>query len=269
MGVSRDSYYKHFSRLEDKAKQFSSVLCLVRSSRIEQPRRGCKKLYQELKPALEKTRIKLGRDRFIELVVNNDLHVKRRKKYVRTTYSKHDYAVAPNRIKDLTVERPNQVFVSDITYLRILGGFIYLFLVTDLFSRKIMGYDLREDLSHEGAIKALKMANTDLEDSNEIITHSDRGSQYCCHEFLKFAKSNGFITSMTDESHCYQNAVAERVNGILKDEFFLDLTFKNFSDARKAVEDAIRIYNTKRLHWSLKLRTPEQVYSHNLLKLAA
>ena len=237
--------------------------------RQRQSRLGCKKLYNQIKPELVERGIKIGRDRVIKLLGEHGMHIEKRRKYRRTTYSNHSYAVAPNRIKKLKVNKANQVFVSDITYISLKNGFCYLYLVTDLYSRKIVGYNLRKDLKHEGAIKALGMAIDNISDTERIIHHSDRGCQYCCHSFLDFLRENRMVSSMTDESHCYQNAVAERVNGILKDEFYLDISFKSFSDALKATASAIKIYNRERIHWSLALKTPNDVYFQEKTKLAA
>jgi transposase InsO family protein len=227
---------------------------------MEEPMTGCRKIHDRISPQLAEEGILVGRDKLFEVLGERGMLVKTRKSFARTTYSNHSYAVAPNRVKNLNISRPNQVFVADITYIRLRSDFAYLFLVTDLFSRKIIGYHLSSNLRHEGAIAALEMALKDVSETDGIIHHSDRGCQYCCHEFLKALGRYKMTPSMTDENHCYQNAVAERVNGTLKMEFFLDSTFKNKKLASDAVEDAIRIYNTKRTHWSLRLQTPQQVY---------
>ena len=224
------------------------------------PRIGCKKLYHLLQPKLTEGNLIVGRDSFIDLMGTRGMHVPRKKKLTNTTYSKHGYAVSPNRIKELGIVRPNQVFVADITYLRTVAGFVYLFLVTDLYSRKIVGYDVRGNLSHEGAIAALEMAIEGVEDTRGLIHHTDRGSQYCCHDFLKRFKDKGIAFSNTDDSHVYQNAVAERVNGIIKDEYNLDATFHNLEHAKNTVPEVIEIYNCLRPHMSLKKQTPDQVY---------
>ena len=203
----------------------------------------------------------LGRDRLFRTLRERRLLVVPKKRYQRTTYSNHSYAVAPNRVKGLSIERPQQVVVSDITYITLAKGFAYLFLVTDAFSRKILGYHLSRDLGHHSALLALDSALTSIPDPKGMIHHSDRGCQYCCHEYLRFLASYGVVPSMTDECHCYQNAIAERVNGILKIELDLDALFPSFDCARSAVDHAIHIYNTERTHWSLGLKTPEQVYS--------
>ncbi len=151
--------------------------------------------------------------------------------------------------------------MSDITYLCLAGQkHAYLFLVTDRFARRILGYHVSRDLSHYSALLALSKAVEKMGHTAEVIHHSDRGCQYCCHEYLRYLGELGMVASMTDEDHCYQNAIAERVNGILKDEFNLDAVFDSFEQLQKAVAKAILIYNTKRTHWSLGLRTPQEVY---------
>jgi transposase InsO family protein len=203
----------------------------------------------------------VGRDALFSLLRARDRLVKRKKKHCKTTYARHGYAVAPNRLKAMDVTAPRQVVVSDITYVRVSSkGFAYLFLVTDLYSRKIVGWHLSRDLTHHAALIAVDNAVRAMGDVTGIVHHSDRGCQYCCHEYLRYLGSVKMIPSMTDENHCYQNAVAERVNGILKDEFNIDEIFPSFLDARVAVKTAIEVYNTKRTHWSLKLCTPEQVF---------
>lgn len=231
------------------------------SIRSEQPRVGTRKLHNDINLQLKSAGIAVGRDWLFSELRSQGLLVMPKKRYSRTTYSNHSYAVAPNRIKQLQITRPNQVFVSDITYISLERGFAYLFLVTDAYSRKIVGYHLSKDLSHYSAKLALYMAVKDLKRTDGIIHHSDRGCQYCCHEFLELLQYYNMISSMTDESHCYQNAIAERVNGILKDEFDCDAVFANFAQARTFVPAKIDIYNNKRTHWSLGLQTPSAVYS--------
>lgn len=238
------------------------MLKLVDNVRKDQPRVGTRKLYKELKPSLKKAKIPVGRDKLFSVLRNVDKLVKPKKSFQKTTYSKHSYAVQPNRIKELEVKAPGEVLVSDVTYLRLeQGRFAYLFLVTDLFSRKILGYHVTRDLSHYSACIAFEMAVTQLKNSSGVIHHSDRGCQYCCHEYLERLQQYGLFSSMTDENHCYQNAVAERINGILKDEFNLDRVFRTFDELKGAVEKALCVYNTKRLHFSLDLQTPEEVYA--------
>lgn len=233
------------------------MLKLVDEIREEEPRVGTRKLHEKL----NRSRHLIGRDSLFSLLRKTERLVKPKKSFVKTTYSQHGYAVAPNRVKELVVTRPSQVLVSDITYIRMARQErAYLFLVTDKFSRRIMGYHVSRDLSHYSALLALDMAVERMGDPSGVIHHSDRGCQYCCHEYLSYLEEQGMLSSMTDESHCYQNAIAERVNGILKDEFNLDAVFETFDELRRIAAKAILVYNTKRTHWSLGLRTPQEVY---------
>lgn len=236
---------------------------LVDEIRQEQPRLGTRKLVDRLKTCHD---TEVGRDHLFTLLGREGRLVKVKKRFEKTTYSRHSYAVAPNRIKELVIDKPNQVLVCDCTYLRVLGRkFAYLFLVSDAYTRRIVGYHVSRDLSHHSAVIALSKAAAWLKESQGVtgqgvIHHSDRGCQYCCHEYLAMLKSQGMQSSMTDADHCYQNAIAERINGILKDEFDLDAEFINVNHVQTAVAKAVEVYNTKRPHWSLGLRTPQEMY---------
>ena len=255
--MSRDAYYKKLIRGKVEDIESSEVLEFVDNTRVDEPRVGTRKLQDRL----IKSGKKVGRDYLFSLLRKTQRLVRVKKSFVKTTYSQHAYVVGPNRIKELTVTAPKQVLVSDITYLRMAKGeFAYLFLVTDKFSRRIVGYHVSRDLTHYSALLALDNAVRLMGDVTGTIHHSDRGCQYCCHEFLKYLADNKMLSSLTDESHCYQNAIAERVNGILKDEFNLDGVFENFRVLQLAVVKAVMVYNTKRTHWSLGLRTPEQTF---------
>jgi putative transposase len=261
LGMCRDAYYKRRRRQVRTADRTEAALELVRAVRTEEPRTGTRKLHHRIQPALRSQGLSIGRDQLFDALRGNRMLIRKKRRPQRTTYSNHQYAVAPNRLKAAVITAPNQAYVSDITYVALKAGFAYLFLVTDLYSRKIVGYHLSKDLSHYSALLALDKAIANVKDTTHIIHHSDRGSQYCCHEFLRFLGDRGMIPSMTAESHCYENAVAERVNGILKNEFDVDQIFESFSCAKNHVEQAIRIYNEKRTHWSLDLRTPSEVYA--------
>ena len=233
------------------------MLDSVDALRRVQPRVGTRKLHH----ALTTAGVAVGRDQLFTLLRTTGRLVSRKRRATQTTYARHHYVVAPNLVKTMTVTAPRQVVVSDITYLRLAhGAFAYLFLVTDLSARCIVGWHLRGDLSHHGALAALAAAQQTLGDSAGIVHHSDRGSQYCCHEYLRQLQTLRMLPSMTDGAHCYQNAVAERVNGVLKDEFDLDASFPSLADARAAVSHAVTIYNTVRTHWSLQLQTPHAVF---------
>jgi putative transposase len=255
--MSRDAYYKKLNRGYVEEAEESAVLELVDKIRFDEPRVGTRKLHDRL---IKSGKV-IGRDFLFTLLRKTERLIKAKKSFVKTTYSQHSYAVALNRIKELKVTAPKQVLVSDITYIRMAKGeFAYLFLVTDKFSRRIVGYHVSRDLTHYSARLALDNAIRFMGDVTGTIHHSDRGCQYCCHEFLKYLGEHKMLSSMTDESHCYQNAIAERVNGILKDEFNLDAVFEGFKGLQLAVTKAIFVYNTKRTHWSLGLRTPEQAF---------
>jgi len=225
------------------------------------PRIGGKKLFWLLQPDINRMGVKLGRDKFFDILRAHGLLVERKKRYARTTDSYHRFHVYGNLLKDKVLVKPNQAFVSDITYLRVAGKrFVYLFLITDAYSRKIVGWELSESLAIEGAIKALKMALKQCTNTNGLIHHSDRGIQYCSKEYVKMLKKNKASISMTEQNHCYENSMAERVNGILKDEFMLDLEYSNQFQALNAVKQAINTYNNHRPHLSLNLLTPQQVH---------
>jgi putative transposase len=263
VNVGRQAYYQDKYRSSKRVEYEHRVVELIKEFRLEQPSAGIKKLQVDINIRLvEQEHNPIGRDRLFEIAARNGLLVARRKsRQPVTTYSKHGYAVQPNRIKDEVPTAPGQILVADITYLSLCGGqHAYLSLVTDKYSRYIVGYYLSKNLSNEGALKAIEMASKNLPRDAKAICHSDRGVQYCCHDYLDKLNELGIISSMTDADHCAQNALAERVNGILKSEFYLDITFNNFAIAQRAVDNAIRIYNTRRRHWSLKLRTPADVH---------
>lgn len=264
LGVTRDAYYKRLERRRRRHVDEAVVLKLVANVRKDEPRVGTRKLHHRLKPTLVRSGMSVGRDRLFCILRDTDKLVKPKKSYQKTTYSRHSYVTAPNLVKGRKPSEVGRVLVSDITYVRLNGRFAYLFLTTDMYSRMIVGYHVSLDLSHYSALIALQMAVSRIGKTDGVIHHSDRGSQYCCHEFRAALESNNMLSSMTDEAHCYQNAIAERVNGILKDEFDLDSVFPNFYELRAAVTRAIMVYNTKRIHFSLGLRTPMEVY-----KLAA
>jgi len=221
---------------------------------------GGKKLYYLLADQLHHIDPGLGRDKFFDILRSRQLLVKRSRKYVRTTNSYHWFRKYKNELKGKLLSAPNQAWVSDITYLQVRDSFMYLSLVTDAYSRRINGWSLSNSLSIEGATAALQMAITQCPDTSNIIHHSDRGIQYCSYGYVKILKDNDMKISMTEENHCYENSLAERVNGILKQEFLLDTRFSSQAIALKAVKEAIETYNNYRPHWSLGLLTPQQVH---------
>jgi len=189
------------------------------------------------------------------------LLIKRKRKHAKTTNSEHGFRTYNNKIKELEIIKPNQVWVSDITYISTREGFMYLALITDLFSRKIVGFDISDSLEAEGCKRALKKALSVVKESTGIIHHSDRGIQYCCKAYIKILKSKNMEISMAAKGDCYENAVAERVNGILKGEYDLGMKFLSKTLAIKATKEAVNLYNNLRLHSSINFKTPQQVYA--------
>ena len=258
MNRSRQSYYKALKTVNKISSQTDQLMELVKPIRRLMPRMGGRKMYSMIQPVLAKKAVKIGRDRFFEWLREQDLLVKPKRAYVHTTQSNHRFWVYDNLTRDLTVARPNQLWVSDITYVRTLEGFCFLALVTDAFSRKIVGYDISDSLELEGCKRALHQAIQTASDLGQLIHHSDRGIQYCSHPYTKLLKESGVRISMAAKGDCYENALAERVNGILKDEFNLDATFKTKQLACQAAHQAIHIYNYHRPHWALDLQTPNE-----------
>jgi len=233
--------------------------------RTSQKRLGSKKLHGILARTFQQHNIKLGRDRFIDLLAENGMLVRKRKrKRAQTTDSNHPLKKYRNLIKDLVIKQPNRVWVSDITYLSLVGSqFCYLSLITDAYSRKIVGYRLYPSLKREGPIQALKMAldSLDKHKKHYLIHHSDRGIQYCSKEYTELLKVSKIKISMAEKGNPYENAIAERVNGILKSEFALDRLFKNYEAAAITVMESIRIYNQERPHSSCDNLTPDQAHT--------
>lgn len=261
MRISRQAFYKYRKIRENKELQEEVIVKLVKDIRHRLPRIGGRKLFYMLKDDFDKLPLKLGRDKFFRILRKNGLLVKPLKQYKTTTNSNHWFRIYSNLIENLTVNEPNKVFASDITYIRLRRDFCYLFLVTDLYSRKIVGYHLSMSLAAQGAIAAMKMALREVSKPKELIHHSDRGIQYCCQEYVELLQSNKVKISMGQAGNPYDNAIAERVNGILKNEFYLNATFTNFNTALKTTEDSINLYNNLRPHMSLGYLTPVEKYA--------
>lgn len=260
--ITRDAYYKHFKRTKRQAAKAQRVVELVKEERRDQPRAGTRKLYEALHFPFLHEGLKVGRDKLFDILRQHQMLVKRKKASCKTTYSYHRFHNYKNLVKDMTVTAPNQVWVSDITYIRTVNGFCYLALITDLFSRKIVGYDLSDTLELAGCLGAFKRAQKAARPAAGLVHHSDRGIQYCSNQYVEELRKHNVRISMTEENHCYENAVAERVNGILKDEFYLDQCFFSTGHARRAAKNAIDIYNSKRLHLSLGYKTPDMVFEN-------
>ena len=259
-GLKRDAYYKYKDRADKRLKLEQQVIEIVHKRRRSLPREGVRKLSRALDGEFARANLKVGRDTLFDILRKHNMLTHRKKYSSRTTNSLHRFHKYKNIIKDIEVTRPNQVWVSDITYIRTVKGFCYLALVTDMHSRKIVGYDISNSLELKGCERALNKALYQARDITGLIHHSDRGIQYCSNVYTQILKRNNIGISMTEENHCYENAIAERVNGILKDEFYLDQTFDSLQHAKRAAKNAINLYNEIRLHLSLDGRTPNMVY---------
>lgn len=260
--MSRQNFYFRRKQRERRGLDEDLVVALVQRERQLQTRLGTRKLCGMLRKDLAEAGVTIGRDRLFEVLRQRDLLVPRRiAEFPRTTNSHHYLPVFTNRIKDLEVKKPNEVWVGDISYLRTKEGFLYLALLTDKASRKIVGYHCGDSLESEGCLRALEKALRDLPEGASPIHHSDRGSQYCCHRYVDRLQERGLGISMTEVDHCAENALAERMNGILKSEYALGREFRTKADAHLAVDQAVHLYNTRRPHTALKFRVPAEVHS--------
>lgn len=258
-GISRQSIYQAENRAIKRNNELSIVRYLVEQVRIEMPRLGTRKLYYLLKDELINSGVKLGRDGLFSYLRKEQLLIRPRKSYTKTTHSKHWLKKHPNLYNRSEVKEPEKCFVSDITYVKSLEGTHYLSLVTDAYSRKIMGYHLSKDMSSDNVVKALQMVKKNRITTNTAIHHSDRGLQYCSSIYQKELNKQVIVPSMTDGYDCYQNALAERINGILKDEFLI-YKCNSFKELNTLIKESIKTYNNKRPHSSLKYKTPNFVH---------
>ena len=259
-GMSRQNFYR--GRRERNAQEIDErfVVELVKAERKLQPRLGVRKLHVLLKDTLEDAGVKLGRDRFFKLLKERGLLVPPLPKGPVTTMSGHSLPIFPNRFRELQLSRPHQAWVSDITYIRTEEGFGYLTLLMDAYSRKIVGWNFGESLKTRECQKALGMALEGLPKGETPLHHSDRGCQFCSHAYIETLQERGLGVSMTEVQHCAENAKAERINGILKQEYMLGGSFRRLRDARKSIEQAIWLYNHRRPHSSLQMRVPAEVH---------
>jgi transposase InsO family protein len=260
--VSRQGYYKVSRAAAVKAGQENEIVEMVLPIRRLHKFMGGKKLYSRLSPSIHQIAPGMGRDKFFGLLRKRRLLVVRKRKYAVTTQSYHRFHKYTNLVKDKPPKGPHQLWVSDITYLRKGQEFMYLFLITDAYSRKIVGWELSHSLGLSGAIRALRMALSQCADTRNLIHHSDRGFQYCSREYVRILEEKGILISMAEAGNCYENALAERMNGILKQEYSLDEVFGDESAMRRAVKEAVFLYNEQRPHWSLALETPSWVHEN-------
>ena len=259
-GNSRQAYYEQRKGTNEKGLEEALVIGLVKEIRKDLPRCGVDKLYFMLKKRFEEHGIKLGRDGLYRLMGRYGLLIRFRNRKPYTTNSYHHFKKYPNLIREKLITQAGELWVSDITYIRKVNGFSYLSIITDAYSHKIVGYKLHPTLHSEGAIDALIMANKDEKKMDKLIHHSDRGIQYCCREYVQMIEHFGIQLSMTEKGDPYENAIAERVNGILKYEFGLNAIFASQTQAEVAVEESIQKYNELRIHDSCNRLTPVKAH---------
>jgi transposase InsO family protein len=256
--ISRAAFYKATKTRSRKEINEALILALVRQEREVNPCAGTKKVLVAIRPKLKKAGIDIGRNRLGELLKREDLLVGHRKVFhCRTTKQDPSLVPSSNLVKDMKLTAPNQALCSDITYIYTEEGFIYLSLMMDMFAKDIVGWAISDTLETEsGPLAALKMAMKTVGPGKEVVAHSDRGCQYGSRAYRSLLDTLGWKSSMTEELHCYENGMAERLNGILKGEYFLDRHFKTKAEAEKAIKETIWIYNNRRLHEKLNYKTP-------------
>ena len=265
-GWDRQVYYRSINRSKTNRTKAEQVVDLVESIRIKMPKIGGRKLYFLLNKPLKS--LKIGRDKFFDILRANHLLIVPKRSYHITTNSHHRFRKHKNLVLDYRITKPNQVWVADITYIGNRENPSYLSLITDAYSKKIVGHHVSENLTTEGSLLALKTAiKNNKESIKSLIHHSDRGLQYCSDDYQKILEKNNITCSMTQNSDPYENAVAERVNGILKQEFDIDKFDVETKIKRKIVEESIEIYNELRPHFSNHYLTPNQMHQQENLKM--
>lgn len=267
LGVTRQAYYQHFLHKEQLAFEEGLIVAEILKIRKRHPYMGTRKLYKFMQPFLSEHRLKVGRDGLFGILSANHLLVRRRKKQTITTNSLHRFRKYSNLIKDFTPTSSNQLWVSDITYWKINSGFVYISFITDVYSRKIVGYHLADGLHTSGTIQALEMAIGALPKDDRgprLIHHSDRGTQYFSYAYVQLLRSNNIAISMTENGDPLENAIAERINGIIKEEYLNAHKVKNIIKAKELLNATIELYNHERPHMSIGNHTPNQVHQGNL-----
>jgi transposase InsO family protein len=265
-GIDRQVYYRRIRRKKSKQDKAKEVILMIDDIRKAMPRIGTRKLYHLLSDKLQG--LKIGRDKFFDILRANHLLIQPKRSYHITTNSHHRFRKHPNLILDLEINRPEQVWVSDITYIGKRDNPFYLSLITDAYSKKIMGYYLADNLNTQSSVMALKMALKERKNFNlPLIHHSDRGIQYCASEYQKELIKNKVLCSMTQNSDPYENAVAERINGILKQEFMIDKYNQGAKITNQIIKESVTIYNELRPHYSNYMLTPNQMHSQNIINM--
>jgi transposase InsO family protein len=264
-GITRQALYQHFWNLSDTGVEQELILQQVKEIRKLHPVIGCRKLYCLLQPFLLDHQIKIGRDALFDLLSANKLLVRKRKRRISTTQSHHWLKKYSNLIKGWYPKRPGQLWVADITYVPTNTGFLYLSLVTDAYSHKIMGFYIADTLEAVHTTKALQMAlNNCTVMPQQLIHHSDRGIQYCSNEYVSLLNENNIRISMTESGDPLENPIAERINGIIKNEYLKYYSITNKTEAMILLKEVVDRYNKVRPHQSINLLTPEEVHKNEI-----
>jgi len=250
-GITRQAYYEHKKKEAATLLEEELVIKQVKEIRKNHPSMGARKLYLKLQPFIQAHKIKLGRDGLFDLLAAYHLLIRKRKRKIQTTQSLHRFKKYPNQIKDFTPKEPNELWVSDITYWQIREKYCYISLITDAYSHKIVGYQVGESLEAIESIQALRMALSALDGSESharLIHHSDRGIQYCSNGYVKLLEEYKMEISMTQNGDPLENAIAERVNGIIKEEYLVHHQVSSIQEAREILQQVIQLYNHDRPH---------------------
>lgn len=263
-GLTRQAYYQSKNRVEKDLIEQEILLDKIGDIRKDHKRLGGRKLFFKLETFMHEHNIKMGRDAFFDLLRENKLLIKQRKRHHVTTNSNHWMKKYPNLIKDIEPLGPNHVWVSDITYWKTKGGHYYISFITDAYSRKIVGYHVADTMEAIESATALKMAIKTLKISAEgLIHHSDRGSQYCSSMYVNMLKKEGIKISMTENGDPLENAIAERMNGIIKGEYLFDYLIKTLLNAKEVLKSVVKLYNEDRPHSSIGNAVPSQVHNND------
>jgi putative transposase len=266
-GLTRQALYQHQWRRQELTIEAELIIQQVIEIRQRHPLIGTRKLYLMLQPFLLEHAIKLGRDKLFELFAEYKLLIRKRKRKIRTTQSYHRFHKYPNLIRDINVKGRNQLWVSDITYYKLMGKFVYISFVTDAYSHKIVGYHVAETLEAVHSLQALQMAisSTDFPNDHPIIHHSDRGIQYCCDEYVSLLNKHDILVSMTEKGDPLENSIAERLNGIIKGEYLNKKSYKSIKELEEGLTDVVCLYNNERPHLSCSMLVPSKVHEKDIL----
>lgn len=265
-GKSRQAFYQARKRAKRRTGREDIAVRIVEEERTQQPMIGTRKLYSIFRDAFRL--LKLGRDKLFDLLRRRGLLIRQKRRGLSITHWWHDLRRYPNLTTDLVPRRPNELWVSDMTYIPVGDRFAYASIVTDAFSRKIIGYHLAPTLEAIGPLEALGMALKEADSTEGLIHHSDQGVQYCSKDYVQTLKQHGCRISMTNGGNPYENALAERINGTLKNEYLLGNGFNSLGQARQALSEAVRLYNERRPHLSLAMAKPAEVHERGYLEAA-